>query len=970
MPFILQRVVRRCLLPVLFFPAAALSQVTVTWIDGAGNSNWNNSANWNSATPGPGDIARFSSATVKDPNVSSNTSVGELLFANGSDAKSFAGGKTLTVNGVGGIGIDNQTGLVQTFANKFALGGNQTWKSSGNGGGLTFNGTINLAGNNLTLSLAASGSSLATLDGNISGSGGSLTIDGNGTVILGAAASYTGATTIDSGATLQISGGGTLASSTDVIVNAGGAYDLNGTSDTVSTIAGAGSIKLGGGKLTTGGNGSTVFSGVISDGGMGGAIDKRGSGTLTLSGANTFSGGVALNAGTIAVGSDAALGTGTLDLSGGTLFIRGDHTLANDLAMSGSSTIAANPGVSLVFSSNTIAPASGTLTLDNVADGGTHFSVGFSGSGGGFLFDRAIAFDDSATDLAFLNTTGVQTFSGIISGAGNLVRNGAGGTTILSGNNSFTGSVTVTAGTLQIASDRALGATPGVATPGLLVFNGGTLRTTASFALNANRGLTLDAGGGFLAPDSGTTLTFGGIIAGPGELTQTGAGTLLLTGGASNTSTGLTSVNAGTLALDKTGGATAVNGDLLIGDGVGTDTVRLDAGNQIADTSRVTLGASGVFNVNGQTETIGGLDAAAAAAQVQLGSGSLTIDSAAASAYAGTISGSGTLAKAGSGTLSLSGNSASFSGATDIAGGVVALQNGGALGTSAVSVLAGAALELQGGIATGAGSLHLSGSGIAGGGALRSTAGANAWNGAITLDADARINADAGTLTLGGGIASASNQNLTLGGTGNISVTNVIALGAGTLTKDGAGMLTISSNVTLGNVALNSGVLQFTGSMPSIAGSLTLAGGTLLLTGDTSLTVGTLHITGDTVIDFGSASASILNVSTLVIDSGVSVTVNGWASLEDYFYSQNFPGVVPGETGAPPENQVTFAGYSNTTTGWQSFDNQIRPIPEAPGYGSLLLLGAVALIGYRRRPLALSRLWRNIAGLLARLPRV
>jgi len=497
----------------LGLPGLLVAQTT--WIDGTGNSNWNNSANWTGGVPGATTLAQFNSNTVKTPNVSANTALGGLLFSGSSDAESFTGSRTLTVNGVGGLGIDNQTGVVQTFTNKFALAADQTWQSATDGGGLVFNGTINLAGNNLTVALASSGASAITFAGNVSGSGSNLTIGGSGIVTLTATASYTGATTIASGATLQISGSGTLSSSTNVTVNVGGTYDLNGISDTISTIAGAGAIALGGAKLTTGGAGSTTFSGAIS--GPGGSLLKNGSGTLTLSGPNTFTGGILLNAGAIEVGHDSALGTGTIDLSGGTLTVTGNHTLANDLAMSGNSRIAAGAGVNLVFSSNTIAPGSNTLTLDNITDAGPHLSVGFSGSGSSFQFDRPIAFNDAATDLSLLNTTGVQTFSGVISGAGNLVRNGTGGTTLLSASNTFTGTVTLVAGTLQISADNRLGGSPGAPTPDKLVFDGGALNTTASFALNSNRGITLSSGGGTLQPDSGTTLTYGGIIAGAGR---------------------------------------------------------------------------------------------------------------------------------------------------------------------------------------------------------------------------------------------------------------------------------------------------------------------------------------------------------------------------------------------------------------------------------------------------------------------
>src|SRR6185503_10132553 len=100
------------------------------------------------------------------------------------------------------------------------------------------------------------------------------------------------------------------------------------------------------------------------------------------------------------------------------------------------------------------------------------------------------------------------TYGGIMAGAGTFTKAGA-GTLILTGANSYTAPTTISAGTLSIAADSALGTAPGVPTPGQLVFNGGTLQTTTSFILDPNRGIAL-TGAGTLSPNTGTTLTYGG----------------------------------------------------------------------------------------------------------------------------------------------------------------------------------------------------------------------------------------------------------------------------------------------------------------------------------------------------------------------------------------------------------------------------------------------------------------------------
>ena len=129
---------------------------------------------------------------------------------------------------------------------------------------------------------------------------------------LSGASSYTGSTVINAG-TLQLSGSANrLPTGTAVVLanTAGATLDLNGQNQTIASLAGGGAaggnILTGGGTLTVGDATDTGYAGIISE--NGGGFTKQGSGTLTLYGANTYSGLTNVTAGTLAEGASNALG--------------------------------------------------------------------------------------------------------------------------------------------------------------------------------------------------------------------------------------------------------------------------------------------------------------------------------------------------------------------------------------------------------------------------------------------------------------------------------------------------------------------------------------------------------------------------------------------------------------------------------------------------------------------------------------
>jgi outer membrane autotransporter protein len=124
----------------------------------------------------------------------------------------------------------------------------------------------------------------------------SITKVGDGPLTLSGANTYSGETNIQAGS-IVAGAVNTLPSSTPLTVSSGASLQMNDFSQVIGSLSGAGSVVLGSGNLTTGGNDTTTeFSGLISgDGGL----TKVGVGAFTLSGANTFSGDTNINAGSV-----------------------------------------------------------------------------------------------------------------------------------------------------------------------------------------------------------------------------------------------------------------------------------------------------------------------------------------------------------------------------------------------------------------------------------------------------------------------------------------------------------------------------------------------------------------------------------------------------------------------------------------------------------------------------------------------
>ncbi|WP_159970177.1 Ig-like domain-containing protein [Pseudomonas sp. 8Z] len=729
--------------------------------------------------------------------------------------------------------------------------------------GLTLTGgTITLAGGT-TQTFSNDSGDTASIVSVLAGSG-ALTKAGTGNLILaGSANSFSGATSI-AGGILTVANGDAIANNSSVSIAAGATLALN-SSETIGNLSGAGAINLGSSTLTTTQTADTSFSGNIS--GSGGlSINQTGSAShaLTLSGSNSYT------------GSTTLLNYGWLKLDG-------------DASMSSSSAVRVNGNSVLTLLSD--------QTIGSLASNDANASIqlgSYTLTSGG---------DNASTSV-----------SGIISGSGALIKQGNGVLT-LAGNNSYSGTTTVSAGTLSIGGDANLGT-------GDLTLAGSTLAITGATTIDNAIALT-----GNSTIDNSDAATLSGAISGAYDLTKTGAGTLTLS--ASN-SYGATFVNAGALSVDS---------DANLGSG----TVNLAAGT--------TLALTGTTNIDNA---------------IILG-GNATVTAAANATLSGVVSGAYTLTKAGAATLTLDGSN-TYS-ATTVSAGTLSVSSDANLGSGTLTLGAGTtltvtnattinnAIALSGNATVNAGAATTLSGVISGsndltktGAATLTLSGSNTYSGSTSVSA--------GTLSVAGdGNLGAGSLNLangtTLQITGNTTIDNALALtgvatinagaastlsgtisGTGSLTKTGASNLTLSgSNTNTGTTSVSVGTLVVDGSTnsaTSVANGATLAGGGIL-GGDVFVQNGgtlspgnggadTLTVNGNLTLDAGSTLALDVNGTNagtgydqIVVNgnvgvSGATLTVNhGYAAGNGEVYQVILNAATDAITG-------TFSGLNEGST--------------------------------------------------------
>jgi outer membrane autotransporter protein len=572
-----------------------------------GTSDWNTPGNW---TPGsvPTGTATFANSGLTNITVSGFVTVETLQFNAGAPAYTFS------ING------RNVFLFIQA-------------------------GIVNLSSNSPTFT-ASNRSDLLFRNASIAG---------NATISVSDGASFVLQESSAGNATISVGNNGQLifedastAGQARLITDAGGITDISFNSSggmAAGSIEGAGTYQLGSEALTVGLNNlSTEVSGTIEDGdtAVGGSLIKVGTGTLTLSGVNTYSAGTTISSGTLQIGDGVTNGS-----------IIGD-VLDN-------ATLAFDPAGSATFSSvisgtgNLLKVGSGTviLTANNSYSGGTNFDGGILAvSSDANLGTGALSFDGGtlealATEGGIISSKGIKlnalggTFladsgttsalSGAITGAGAFTKDGA-GILVLSGASTYSGGTTVSGGILQAGSSTAFSPNSAFTVNSVLNLAGfsNTVGSLAGSGTVTNNGspAILTAGG------NGTSTVFSGtLINGTASLglIKTGLGTLTLSG--ANTYTGGTTITGGTLQIGNAGTTGSIVGNVL-------------------------------------------------------DNGSLVFNRSDAITFPGIISGPGSLTQNGSGSLTLTAAN-TYSGGTVIDHGTLLVNNAQALGTGNVTVNGG-----------------------------------------------------------------------------------------------------------------------------------------------------------------------------------------------------------------------------------------------------------------------------------------
>jgi fibronectin-binding autotransporter adhesin len=830
-------------------------------------------------------------------NIGSGTTVaGTMVYTGAAASTNRAVNLAATTTGAATINSSGTGALV--FTGTFTNAGTGTKVLTLGGSSADNNEIRSVLGNGsgtLSLTKANGGtwmlSAVNTFTGNVSINQGILSVnsiaDGGVSSALGAGSVINFGNAAQTG-TLSYTG---AAASTNRTINLGGAGAGSATIDA----SGSGALVLTGnvtnaatsGSKTITLNGSAAnndFQGIISDGGLGGvvAVTKGDTGTWILSGLNTFTGALSVNRATLFINSIADSGVASA-IGAGTTINLGNGAQAGTLNYTGSG---GSINRALVLAST----GAGGGTITNNGSGALVFTGSFANAGTGAKIFTLNGSNTGANEFqaALTDSSGVGALSFVKAGAG---------TWTLSGTSSFTGTVSVNQGILNVSSIADSG-TNSAAGAGTTINLGsaaqtGTLNYTGSGA-STNRSIVLASTG-----------------AGGGTITNNGTGALVFTGVVSNTGTG-----AKTLTL---GGSNTGANDLksLIADGSGTLAfAKAEAGTWILSGANTYSG--------GTTVSAGTLVLNSSSA---LGTGTLTLSG-------------GTLDNGSGAALTLSTNNAIAWNGSVVFNGTNSLN----LGTGMVTIgNANRDITLNGSSTLTAGALQWNSVG----GTRILTVNQGTGSGATLVLGGFQLNVNADTAA----------RNRTLTGTGNVTISGavvngngfangIIYSGSGTLTLAGSNSYTGGTIVNAGTVALsgggsistsstltlNAGTLDVGGTSAGVSGTVTLGAATTTVTGQTmnlisSVAGGSFTPGGNVTYNVGSAgfeNGRATISAGLVLTADRSIVVNNSPNAAvDVLVS----GVVSGSFGLTKGNDGTLRlSGTNSYTGQTQLNNGVTEI--------------------------------------------
>lgn len=469
----------------------------------------------------------------------------------------------------------------------------------------------------------------------------------------------------------------------------------------------------------------------------------------------------------------------------------------------------------------TFGGTAGTVTVNGplVANGLTFFTNGYVIDG-----VNTLTLGGAVPIISIPASTNSATISAPLAGSAGLTKNGS-GTLVLSGTNTFTGTLAIDGGTISVSDVADSGVASPLGAGTTITLNGSILSFNSAGTDSTNRSIVLGPNGGtFNSTNASQNLTLAGVISGSGGLNKTGTGALRLT--ATNTFSGPVTMTAAYIEVPTVtnsgvpgplgaGSSIAISGGGLIIPGFGNHSTN----------RAITIGLFGA--------TFGP------------GNGTLTLS--------GPITGSGTLSTTSNGVVILSGTN-TFTGNVFVSSGIVRVANGQAIPDTAEVFLGGFAnppkiLDLNNTSET-----------------IGSLRGGNATGGNVTLGT--------GTLTIGGDNTSKVYDG-SIGGTGS-----VVKIGTGAQTLNGLSTFT-------GSFTINGGAISVTDVTDSGVSGPLGAGNTIVLGGGALSFAGLVNDTMDRAITLSAPGGTIdvPNVGAILSLGGVisgpgSLTKTGPAGLQ------------------------------------------------------------------------------------------